>query len=50
VFAVIGRADDPAIVPLSSSAKPGFIVPTGDVLYNASWQDNDNRTFTHARV
>lgn len=50
VFALAGRADDPAIVPVSSSAKPGFINPNGDVLYNASWQDNDNRTFTHTRV
>jgi hypothetical protein len=50
VFALAGRADDPAIVPVSSSAQPGFINPNGDVLYNASWQDNDNRTFTHTRV
>lgn len=50
VFALAGRADDPAIVPVSSSAKPGFINPNGDVLYNATWQDNDNRTFTHTRV
>src|SRR5262245_5266210 len=50
VFALVGRADDPAIVPLGSSAKPAFIDPNGFVLWNASWQDNDNRTFTHARV
>jgi hypothetical protein len=50
VFAVVGRADDPNIVSLGSSAKPAFIDPNGYVLWNASWQDNDNRTFTHTRV
>jgi len=50
VFAVVGRADDPNIVSLGSSAKPGFIDPSGFVLWSASWKDNDNRTFTHTRV
>src|SRR4030095_16822972 len=43
VFALAGRADDPAIVPVSSSAKPGFLNPNGHVLYNASSQGNDIR-------
>jgi len=50
VFALAGRADDPAFDQISTSAQPGFIDANGDVLYTASWHDNDNRTFSHARV
>ncbi len=50
MFAVVGRADDPAFDQISSTAQPGFIDATGHVLYTASWHDNDNRNFTHTRV
>jgi hypothetical protein len=50
VFALVGRADDPVFDQISSSAQPGFIDATGDVLYTASWHDNDNRNFTHTKV
>jgi hypothetical protein len=47
------RADDPLFDHATSSLQPGstgFIVAGGDVLYKTSWHDNDNRTFTHAKV
>lgn len=50
VFALAGRADDPVFDQPSSSLQPGFIVGGNDVLYKTQWHDNDNRTFTHARV
>jgi hypothetical protein len=50
VFAVVGRADDPVFDQKSSSLQPGFIVGGNDVLYKTQWHDNDNRTFTHAKV
>jgi hypothetical protein len=50
VFALVGRADDPAFDQISSTAQPGFIDANGDVLFTASWHDNDNRNFTHTRV
>jgi hypothetical protein len=50
VFALVGRADDPVFDQISSSAAPGFIDTNGDVLFTASWHDNDNRNFTHTRV
>jgi hypothetical protein len=50
LFALVGRADNPNFDQISSSLKPGFIDPTGDVLYYTQWHDNDNRTFTHTRI
>jgi hypothetical protein len=50
VFALVGRADDPFFDQISSTAQPGFIDANGDVLYTATWHDNDNRNFTHTRV
>lgn len=50
VFALVSRADDPVFDQISSSAAPGFIDTNGDVLFTASWHDNDNRNFTHTRV
>jgi hypothetical protein len=50
VFALVGRADDPAFINIDSSLQPGFVNLGQDVLYKAQWQDNDNRTFTHAQV
>ena len=50
VFALVGRADDPFFDQISSTAQPGFIDANGDVLFTASWHDNDNRNFTHTRV
>lgn len=50
VFALAGRADDPAFINIDSSLEPSFVNLGEDVLYKAQWQDNDNRTFTHAQV
>jgi hypothetical protein len=50
VFALVGRADDPSFNQVSSTAQPGFIDSNGDVLFTATWHDNDNRNFTHTRV
>lgn len=50
MFALVGRADNPAFDNPSSSLKPGFIDAGKTVLYHTQWHDNDNRTFTHAQV
>ena len=43
VFALVGRADDPAFGVIDSSIGPGIVDANANVLVKASWQYLDNR-------